>query len=280
MKFGRAFARNSLKRLGERVSPSVRNVINYVLSEMEYVPQGWYPIDGWNDPGIAEAQEKHWPNILSNLQGPGPLGVSHLPGDTSRQQRAAHNAMMSYGYVLARAARHKDRLTILDWGAGPGHYYLYSKALLPELEIEYESCDLPNLCRIARKLQPEIRAYDNETDLLGKQYDLVLSSSSLHYVEDWRGQLRKLAALSREYLYVARLQSVVVAPSFVALHKVYRDGYPEFLSWCINRNEFVACAEECGLELLREFVFVEPWTVRGAPEKPESRGFLLRRVRE
>ena len=280
MKFGGAFARNSLKRLGDRVSPSVRNAINYVLSEMEYVPQGWYAIEGWNDPAIAEAQEKHWPIIVSNLQGRGPLGVSHLPGDDSREQRAAHNAMMSYGYVLARAAHHKDRLSILDWGAGLGHYYLYSKTLLPELEIAYESYDLPNLSRIARKLQPEIRACENEKEFLGKKYDLVLSSSALHYVEDWRGQLRKLAALAREYLYVARLQSIAKAPSFVALHKVHRDGYPEFLSWCINHDEFVSCAEECGLELLREFVFVEPWTVRGAPEKPDSRGFLLRRRME
>ena len=277
MKFGRAFARNSLKRLGNRLSPSVRDMLNYVLSEMEYVPQGWYAIEGWHDPEIARAQEKHWPILVGNLQGAGPLGVSHLPGDTSREQRAAHNALMSYGYVLARAARNKSRISILDWGGGLGHYYLYSKALLPELEIEYDNYDLPELSRTARKLQPDIRVCDSESDFLDKKYDMVLTSSSLHYVEDWRGQLRKLSALTREYLYVARLQSVVVAPSFVALHKVFRDGYPEFLSWCINRDELVTCAEQCGMELMREFVFVERWTVRGAPEKPESRGFLFRR---
>lgn len=277
MKFGRAFARNSLKRLGHRWSPPVRDLINYVLSEMEYVPQGWYAIAGWDDPVIARAQEKHWPILVGNLQGAGPLGVSHLPGDTSREQRAAHNAMMSYGYVLARAARNKTRISILDWGAGLGHYYLYSKALLPEVDIDYDCYDLPGLSRIARKFQPELHAYENEADFLDKKYDMVLTSSSLHYVEDWRAQLRKLASVTREFLYVARLQSVVVAPSFVALHRVFRDGYPEFLSWCINRDELVTWAEQCGLDLMREFVFAERWTVRGAPEKPESRGFLFRR---
>jgi len=226
---------------------------------------------------MAEAQEKHWPIIVRNLKGPGPLGVSHLPWDTSRELRTAHNVMMSYGYVLALAARNKHRISILDWGAGVGHYYLYSKVLLPDLEIEYDSYDLPKMCEIARKLQPDIRAHENESDLVGNNYDLVLSSSSLHYVEDWREQLRKLAAFTHEFLYVARLQSIVVAPSFVALQRVFRDGYTQFLSWCINRNEFVACAEECGLKLVREFVFAKPWTVRGAPEKPESRGFLFRR---
>ena len=277
MKFDRVLARNSLKRLSDRLSPPVRNIINYVLSEMEYVPQGWYPMEGWSDPGVAEALEKHWPTIVRNLQGPGPLGVSHLPGDTSREQRAAHNAMMSYGYVLARAARHKDRISILDWGGGLGHYYLYSKALLPEVDVEYDCYELPTICRVARKLQPEIRFHESESDFSGKQYDIVLSSSSLHYVEDWRRQVHKLGGFAREFLYVARLQSVVIAPSFVALHKIFHDGYSEFPSWCVNRNEFLNCAEECGLELVREFVFAERWTVRGAPEKPESRGFLFRR---
>jgi len=246
MKFDRVFTRDSLKRLGNRLSPSVRNILNYVLSEMEYVPQGWYAIEGWNDPEIARAQEQHWPTIVRNLQGAGPLGVSHLPGDTSREQRAAHNAMMSYGYVLARAARSKDKISILDWGGGLGHYYLYSKVLLPDVEIEYDCYDLPNICQVARKLQPDIRAHESESAFSGKKYDMVLSSSSLHYVEDWPAQVRKLAAVTREFLYVARLQSVVVAPSFVALHKVFRDGYPEFLCWCINRDEFVTCADNVG----------------------------------
>ena len=37
------------------------------------------------------------------------------------------------------------------------------------------------------------------------------------------------------------------------------------------------CAEEAGLELVREFVYLERWAVRGAPEKQEGRGFLFRR---
>ncbi|HXJ78442.1 MAG TPA: methyltransferase domain-containing protein [Candidatus Methylomirabilis sp.] len=246
-------------------------------SEMKYVPQGWYQIPGWNDQGIADAQERHWPTLVRNVQGPGPLGVSHLPWRTTREDRADHNILMSYGYVLARAARTKDRLTILDWGGGVGHYYLYSKALLPEVELEYECYDLPSLCRAGRKLQPDIRFHDDDKDLLGKPYDLVISSSSLHYFENWREQVRRLAACTGGFLYVARLQAVTAAPSFVAVHRPDRAGYSEFLSWCINRQEFLGCAEEHGLELMREFVFTERWNIRGAPEKAECRGFLLRR---
>jgi putative methyltransferase (TIGR04325 family) len=278
MKLDGGLVRKSVRRIADYLSPTVTNVVNYALSEMEYVPHGWYPLASWNDLKIADAQEGHWPTLVRNLQGSGPLGVSHLAWRTGRENRADHNALMSYGYVLARAARHKDRLSILDWGGGIGHYYLYSKALLPELAIDYDCYDLPTLSRLGSKLQPEVRIHENESDVLGKQYDVVLSSNSLHYVENWREQVGKLATVTREFLYVSRLQSVSVAPSFVALHRVFRDGYTEFLSWCINRQEFLTCAEQHGLELVREFVFAEPWIVRGAPEQAEGRGFLLRRV--
>jgi putative methyltransferase (TIGR04325 family) len=277
MKFYRSgFASKSVRRVAEYLSPFILNVVKYVFSEMEYVPQGWNAVKGWNDQSVADAQEQHWPTLVRNLQGPGPLGVSHLPWHITRDDRADHNIIMSYGYVLALAARKKDVLSILDWGGGVGHYYLYSKALLPEVGIEYHCYDVPNLCRLGRKLLPEIHSHDDERDLLGRQYDVVVSSSSLHYFEDWRDQVRKLAAATRGFLYVSRLQVVNCVPSFVVVHKVLRAGYTEFLSWSINRQEFLSCAEECGLELVREFVFTEQWTIRGAPEKAECRGFLFR----
>lgn len=271
------FAGRSVRRVGDYLSPFIANIIKYVFSEMEYVPQGWHTIKGWNDQSVADAQEKHWPTLVRNLRGPGPLGVSHLPWHTTREDRADHNIMMSYGYVLALAARKKDKLSILDWGGGVGHYYLYSKALLPEIGIEYHCYDVPNLCRLGRKLLPEIHLHDDERDLFGREYDVVVSSSSLHYFENWREQVRKLADATRGFLFVSRLQAVTYAPSFVVVHKLFREGYKEFLSWCINRQEFLSCAEECGLELVREFVFTEQWTIRGAPEKGECRGFLFRR---
>ena len=209
MKFYRSgFAGKSVRRVAEYLTPSITNIVKYVFSEMEYVPQGWYPIKGWNDESVVDAQEKHWPTLLRNLQGPGPLGVSHLPWHTTREDRADHNIMMSYGYVLALAARRKDRLSILDWGGGVGHYYLYSKALLPEVEIEYDCYDVPGLCRLGRKLLPEIHLHDDERDFFGRQYDVVISSSSLHYFENWREQVRKLADATRGFLYVSRLQAV------------------------------------------------------------------------
>jgi putative methyltransferase (TIGR04325 family) len=271
-----------LPRLVDYLPPFLVNNIKTLLAEWEYIPEGWQAgntaIKGWNDRSVAEAQKKHWPTLVRSLEGPGPLGVSHFPWSRTRENRADHNAMMSYAYVLGLAARRKDHLSLLDWGGGVGHYYLYSKALLPEIGIEYHCHDLPHLCRLGRSLLPQAHFHEEPECVLGRRYDLVLSSSSLHYFEDWRDIARKLAAATGEFLYVARLQTVLRVKSFVVVQRPYRAGYrTEYLSWFLNRQELLSCLEESGMELLREFVFAEEWCVRGAPEKGDCRGFLFRR---
>jgi len=275
-------ARSGFRSLAERVSSFVTDCRDYLSSEMKYVPGGWpahsAAAAGWSDQRVAEAQEKHWPTLVRNLEGPGPLGVAHFPWSWTREDRIHHNVMMSYGYVLARAARKKDRLSILDWGGGAGHYYLYSKVLLPEVAIEYHCFDVPGLCNLGKRLLPEVQFHDTESGLQGKTFDLVVSSSSLHYFEDWGQIVRKLASASRGFLYIARLQTVFHVPSFVAVHKPNREGYAPFLCWCLNRQEVVGCAEQGEMELLREFVYARKWCIRGAPEQAETRGFLFRRI--
>ncbi len=144
--------------------------------------------------------------------------------------------------------------------------------------MRFHSFDVPNLSALGRQLLPDVRHSDNEADFLDRQYDLVITSSALHYFEAWRDEVAKLAAATREYLYVARLQVVKDTPSFVVSHKIHHTGYGEFLSWFINRAELIGCAERCGLELVREFLYYNVSTIRGAPEKGDCRGFLFRRA--
>ncbi len=281
----------SLGRVLDATSPylpaALVNRVNYLLSDWVYVPEGWHAqhaeMKSWTDPAVANAVETHWPTLNQNLQGPGPLGVSHFPWSVTRTHPGYHNAMMSYGYVLALAARKREKISVLDWGGGAGHYNLYSQVLLPEVEIEYHCYDVPSLCEVGKKLQPDARFYHDTAELAGKQFSLVVSSSSLHYFEDWRAVLRQMAAATGDYLYLARLQVVKRSPSFVVEQRPYRDGYyTQCLSWFLNRDEILSCVEESGLKLVREFVYLEQWDVRGAPEKQEGRGFLFRRppVRE
>jgi len=268
--------------LSRLLPPVILDAIRYPLSEWEYLPQGWRSEcargPGWRDASIAKAQEKHWPMLVRNLQGPGPLGVSHFLRSVTRDDPGDHNVMMAYGYVLARAARNKDHVSLLDWGGSLGHYYLYSQALLPEVKIDYHCYENSSLCAVGRRLLPQVHFSDDTVDILHRQYDLVVSSSSLHYFKDWRSVAQDLAAATGEYLYIARLQTVVRGNPYVVVQRPYRSGYhAEYLSWFLNPLELISCLEEARLELVREFVYAENWLVRGAPEKGDCRGFLFRR---
>ena len=273
-------ARDGFGRVSSFLPPVVTGALRRAASEWEYVPEGWseqQSSEGWNDASVAASQERHWPTLVRNLEGPGPLGVSHFPTKTSRDDLADHNTMMSFGYVLALAARRKETLTILDWGGGVGHYNLYAESLLPGVQLDYHCHDLPRLCAVGRRLQPAVHFHESRAQALARRYDLVIASSALHYVADWRGLLAALAAVTNDMLYVARLHTIEREPSFVVAQAPYSFGYfTRYLSWCVNRRELLDCAASHGLELQRELVFAEDWTVRRAPEQPRSRGFLFR----
>ncbi|HYM82602.1 MAG TPA: methyltransferase, TIGR04325 family [Candidatus Dormibacteraeota bacterium] len=184
---------------------------------------------------------------------------------------------MSFGYVLARVGRGHGRLLMLDWGGGLGHYRIYAKSLLPEVEIEYHCRDLPTLTREGRRLQPDATFHDSDGAALQRKYDLVLASSSLQYSRDWRDILAKLASGTGRYLYVTRQPFVDSARSFVVIQRPYRHGYmTEYPGWFLNRDEFLGETRRLGLELVREFLIEERPFVPRAPEQGDYRGFLFR----
>ena len=248
--------------------------------EWEYVPQGWSAKDrikGWNEKSVVETQRARWPAFVRSLEGAGPLGIAHEAVVPTREGWEAHNTLMSYAYVLTLAARKRDSLTILDWGGGAGHYCLISRALLPDVHIEYHCYDTPLLCELGRELLPYASFHENADEVFRRQYDFVLASSSIQYFENWSEILQKLAALTLDHLYVTRVPIVHQVPSFVVVQRPYQFGYKtEYLGWFLNRQEFLERAKGIGLDLVREFLIQERPIVKGAPEQSESRGFLFR----
>jgi putative methyltransferase (TIGR04325 family) len=253
--------------------------------EWEYVPEGWARasdpnVKGWNVDAIVEAYRAKWPSYVRALEGPRPLGVYHEVvegGNVWTDDHSAHNMLVSFAYVLARAAHGKERVSVLDWGGGIGHYYVLARAVLPEVEIDYASKDVPKLTAYGRELFPEARFYEDES-CLERRYDLILVSGSLQYSEDWHGALARLAGATHGYLYVTRLPVAMHAPSFVVLQRAYAYGYDtEYVGWVVNRDELLRQAEAAGLALVREFLLAAQFAADGAPESPVGhRGFLFR----
>jgi putative methyltransferase (TIGR04325 family) len=250
--------------------------------EWEYIPEGWayartHPeVKGWNVQDVLEIYKQKWPRFVAMVQGTGPLGVAHESDLVTNADINSHNTMMAFAYALALAARHKDALSMLDWGGGIGHYYLLAQALLPDVRIEYHCKDVPLLAEYGAKLFPDQRFYADES-CLERTYDFVLASTSLHYCEDWQRVLAGLAKATGEYLYITRLPTVVQAPSYVFIQRPYAYGYnTEYLGWCLNKAEFLAEAGKLGLSLVREFVIGEQPPIANAPESCQYRGFLFR----
>ncbi len=250
--------------------------------EWEYIPEGWEygrmstEVKGWNVESVLDVYKRKWPKFSAMTRGTGPLGIAHESPLTGSEDIDSHNTIMSFAYVLARAAHRLDALSMLDWGGGIGHYHLLAQALLPDVRIEYHCKDLPLLAEYGAKLFPD-QDFCADDSCLERTYDLVMASSSMHYTEDWQELLARLARSARRYLYVTRLPTVLRVPSFVFIQRPYACGYnTEYLGWCLNRAELLSEAEKSGLTPVREFVIAERPFIVKAPEQCQYRGFLFR----
>jgi putative methyltransferase (TIGR04325 family) len=266
------------------VAEALRRILDresHPYSEWEYLPSGWPPdatFRGWNAEGVATEQVQKWPVTMESAAGTGPFGLSNESPDSSGPDYAFHNTIMSYGYVLARAACMRRQLSMLDWGGGLGHYYVYAKSLIPGLELDYHCRELPILVAAGRTVLPEVQFHDDDGVALSRTFNLVVASGSIHYSNDWSAVVMKLAAVAEDHLYVTRVPIVDRAPSFVVLQRPYAYGYDtEYPGWFLNRGDLLAVIEAAGLVVDREFLVDERPPVVGAPEAATYRGFLFRR---
>jgi putative methyltransferase (TIGR04325 family) len=291
--YGRRLTELARRGLPPGARSVARTVRALLVPDVEYVSEGW--MRARHDPSIVPGEvngssqlgghRERWPAFVRAVEGTGPLGINHeLPVPAGEAARAddlgAHNTLISFAYIVALAARRKDRLSMLDWGGAIGQYYVVSRAVLPDVEIDYSCKDAAALCAHGRTLLPEATFYHDET-CFERTYDLVVASGSLALSENWSQVLGQLARATNEYLYVARLPVVFRSQSFVVLQRAYTRGLKiASLQWALNRTEFVEAAERSGMKLVREFLSDEKTKVRGAPEQIDSRHFLFRTSEE
>lgn len=234
-------------------------------------------VNGWNVESVIAEQLRKWDRLVDLTSGTGPLGIEPHAPELSSSDYRAHNIMVTFGYVLALTAREKDSISILDWGSGPGQYYVFGRALLPEVELDYHGVDVPLICEGGRQVVPEATFHDDEGSAFDRTYDLVVTSGSLQYIEDWRTKVDRLVKAAESYLYVVT-PVVRHAEPFVIVQRPHKYGYmTEFTQWVFNRDQLVQHVESSGMRLRREFLNEEMGPIRGTPERRATMGFLFER---
>jgi len=247
----------------------------YQAVEWTYGGRDWpagLSLRGWDAETVAERARSEWAQLES---------VALTSGHVVASDVVAHNTMMSFAYAFGRAARGHAAVSFLDWGGGVGRYNRLARTLFPDVDIDYHCRDLPVISAVGRSLQPDVTFHDSDDDAFARRYDFVLASSSLHYSEDWKGGLQRLARVAGPYLMVTRQPFVERGLSYVVIQRPSVSGYydTEYPGWVLNREEFLGLAVQHGLDLEQEFVTGESPFVHGAPEQPIYRGFLFRAAR-
>lgn len=274
-----------MRTVAKRLLPPV--LVDLLLSlrqwgqprEWEYLPEGWpaQGVRGWNTASVVRRQLANWPRFRALVETSGPLGVWHETTVPTNRLFLAHNLVMSFGYVLARAAHGRRRLTVLDWGGGIGHYYALARALLPEVQLDYAIRDVPQLCVGGRAVLPEVQFFTSDDEALSRPYDLIMASGSLHYAHDWRSLTARFAQAASAFVYVNRLPLVRRAPTFAVVQRPLTLYQTEYVGWFWNRHEFLSHFATLPLTLIREFLDEERVSPYGAPEQAEFGGFLFQR---
>jgi putative methyltransferase (TIGR04325 family) len=243
-----------------------------------YAPQGWSTAlpprsqQLYESENVIRAERENWARLVDRARcGSLPLAFTDDGTDLGTAV-SDHNAYMTFGYVAALAAHARSSLRILDYGGNLGYFQSLAKALLPDVQIDYHCKELPAMARAGREQHPDITWHVDDT-CLEDEYDLIMISGSLQYIESWRELLARASRASRGYVYVTALSVVTGAPSYVAIQR-YLGATTRYA--VINRDELTSAFRDASLRLVREFCVGEHMPVeKGPPGQPAYFGALL-----
>lgn len=166
-----------------------------------------------------------------------------------------------YVPVALLAAEHGSTgkpVRILDFGGGLGPTYFTVAAALPKDPgaIAYDVVDSAANCARGRALMTQRAGCTFATAVPTGRYDIVLASSVLQYIEDWRGTLRMLASREAAHICLTRLSTTRIG-TFAALQDVRFASGPHagvsagrVAHWFFNGDELAALLSAAGYRLM------------------------------
>jgi len=275
----KAFLRLVLPPFVLEIYRTLRRTANPSADRFVYAPLGWETklsaaAGGYESARAIAFYRDGWAPFVDALRNAHTKLVTDLGPDPDKWTMACeHNGFMTFGYVLALAARQKGTLKILDYGGSLGTFYFISRALIPDVTLEYHCKELAEVARAGQEMSSEV-IWHTDDSCFDEQYDLVMFSGSLQYVRDWQVVLRKASQATRAYLFLWAVPVVERAAAYVALQ---RHAGALMLHQQFNKAELLAAIDGTGLSLIREFWLEDPPRIADAPEQPSFYGCLLKR---
>lgn len=251
-------------RLAKHLNRRLRRTVNHI----EYAPAG-------SAAAVAISNEDYWAAFVSQEQAACQELMARVRAGESilTWQPDEYEKYLTYGYVLAMASRERPALTVLDYGGNLADYYWIGRSLVPGVDLEYHCKELPALVEVGRRINPGVVWYADDS-CLTRTYDLVMFSSSLQCLSEWRETLRRAAIASRRYLLVSDVPMVRTVATFAA---IVRSGGRLHVQQQFNRAELLTIAETAGVRLVREFAMGPHPPIANAPEQPTCAGWLFER---
>ena len=161
--------------------------------------------------------------------------------------------------------------SILEIGSGSGYYAELLDAAdlgaIPYYGLDYS----PAMLEIARARVPRGTFALGDAEHLhlpDRMHDLVVSGCVMVHLADWRASIREAARVSRRWVMIHRLQTVLSGPERTFSKEAY--GERCFERWFALRDVLQAC-ESAGLRLMRSA------TVAEAPDHVIA-SYLMERV--
>jgi putative methyltransferase (TIGR04325 family) len=156
------------------------------------------------------------------------------------------------GQIIARVAKGKRRISVLDWRGGVGHGYLVAQAAAPEMAFDWHVFEAPAYCDYGRVINTAVHFHEIPAPMEDQGYDLVFVRGTLGLDPDWRQSLARLAQATKHALL---LGPVIVHPSgsFVATNHPpqWRDG-AGLNTWIIGEQDLKEAAASTGLKIVGE----------------------------
>ncbi len=150
--------------------------------------------------------------------------------------------------TVAMMLNRPSKLRILDFGGGLGIGYLTLVESIPNHieRIAYTIVEVPRVCAEGRKRIGNRGVTFLDSLPKTAECDLLHSASAIQYIEDWKGLLKKFAALDPEYMLLSDVFAGKIAP-FVTLQNYYESRIPH---WFFNIDEFLGECDKLGYQLI------------------------------